>query len=153
MMDSGHSFIAALLSAVSLICTLDVRSKATDLARDLAGHQVAHSVEEACPDCLCPSCSPCPACNCPRSPLQVPVDWTVWWLFVVFFVGVLSGILLVVGLCACYQCCRFRGQSSSTPPAPDRRFAGGSSPSRPALQAITEFESDSPVYTPRSLRR
>eukprot|EP00972_Heterocapsa_arctica_P021038 3098142-Heterocapsa_arctica.AAC.1 len=62
-MDSGHSFIAALLSAVSLVCTLDVRSKATDLARDLAGHQVAHSVAESCPDCRCPACSPCPACN------------------------------------------------------------------------------------------
>jgi hypothetical protein len=131
-----------------------VRSKAGDLGRDLAGNQVAHSAAESCPDCRCPACSPCPACNCDRSPLQaaVPVDWSGFWL-VIFLLGVLTGVFLVVGCCACYQCCWIRRNHSTTSPVLDRRSAGGSSSSRAALPAIAEFESDSPVYTPRSLRR
>jgi hypothetical protein len=79
-------------------------------------------------------------------------DWSGFWL-VIFFLGVLTGVLLVVGCCACYQCCWIRRNHAITSPAPDRRAAGGSSSSRPALPSITELESDSAVYTPRSLRR
>ena len=153
MMDSGHSFLAALLSAVSLVCTLNVRGKATDLARDLASYNVAHTLHESCPDCWCPACTPCPACNCDRSPVVTAVTSGTGPLLLAFFVGVITGLCLVAGWCACYQCCWVR--HAHPPPAPlqDRRNPGSPATARPNLSAIVDYEADAPLYTPRSLRR
>ena len=153
MMDSGHSFLAALLSAVSLVCTLDVRGKASDLARDLANYNVAHTLHETCPDCRCPACSPCPACNCDRSPVVTAVTSGTGPLLFAFLVGVITGLCLVAGWCACYQCCWLRHPHQPPAPLQDRRNTATPSPTRSNLGTIVDYEVDVPLYTPRSLRR